>query len=122
MTYDELKSKQNINLLSQQLTNRISSVQIINEFSDDHIPCADVKFIFKDGIVFETSLYYLGGIGIGALYFFDSEKAQQYLTTTLFPNLIASYLEEYWDCHSCKESIEFLEKALQLNVSEHDWS
>ncbi len=66
-------------LLKLTSADDITSVELVSEFSDDHIPCADAKI---NGI--DVSLFYCGSIVIGALAFAsESAKAKKQVFNAL---------------------------------------
>ena len=78
--YDQYK------LLDLKSAADITSTELVHEFSDDHIPCADAKI---NGI--EVSLYYCGTVAVGALEFAnESPKAREAVFEALQTEISAS--------------------------------
>jgi hypothetical protein len=80
-------------LIAQNAVERITKMEVVDEFEDDHIPSAKVNVETNDGNEYTFGLYWIGGMGVAHLhYFHDADRARRE-TAELFKNRLDCIIE-----------------------------
>ena len=85
-------------VLARKAEHNIHSIEFLEEYSDDHIPCAKVNVTLVDGSIVENvDLMYVGSEGVAALRFTGDPKAVEYIRDNLLQMIFDNALCEIFD-------------------------
>ena len=112
MKYDDINKEQ----MATSIMDKIKFITLVNEWSDDHIPCATVNIELYDGTIHENiELVYIGSGGVASIIYYDSPRAQLDFTGDTLPQLIESAIDGGFD-YATTVALDSQEAADELSL------
>lgn len=117
MNYDDINKE----AAARAFFDKIKHIVLVNEWSDDHIPCATVNIELYDGTTHKNVEFaYVGSGGIAALTYYDHPRAQLDFFNNNVPQIIDTAIDGGFDyagtvLHESQEAADELDiKAERL--------